>query len=50
MSDKELGAQYDPSEVEPRLYEFWLKEKVFEAANDKKGKRFVMISKPLLFQ
>lgn len=46
MSDNELASQYDASTVEARLYDFWIKEKVFEAANDKKGKRFVMIMPP----
>jgi len=46
MSDMELAPQYDPKEVEPRLYEFWLKEKVFEADNQKKGPRYVMTMPP----
>lgn len=43
---KELPAQYDPTEVEGRLYDFWLQEKVFEADSDRPGKRYVVVMPP----
>ena len=35
---KELAKQYDPSEVEDRIYKYWLDGKYFHAEVDEKKK------------
>lgn len=42
----QLSPQYVPTDVESKLYDLWVKEKVFEADNKKSDKRYVIIMPP----
>ncbi len=42
----ELAPQYDPKNVETRLYEFWLKRGVFTPSQDGSRPRYVIIQPP----
>ncbi len=43
---KELAKQYDPSEVEDRIYKYWLDGKYFHAEVDEKKKPYTIVIPP----
>ena len=43
---KELEAKYNPSEVEDRIYDFWLKGKYFHAEPDESKKPYTIVIPP----
>lgn len=43
---QEIPKVYDPKEVEPKWYDFWLKEDYFQAEIDKKRKPFTIVIPP----
>ena len=44
--NKELAKNYDPKDIEDRLYEKWLNKKYFHAKVDKKKKPFAIVMPP----
>ena len=43
---KELAKAYDPSEVEDRIYDFWMKGNYFHAEPDPKKKPYTIVIPP----
>ena len=43
---KDIGKKYDPSEIEPKLYKFWINNNFFKSIVDSSKKQYTLLMPP----